>query len=535
MKPHLLVIAASVFAAGCSQLATNSNNAGSQGIDESRIRADIQELASDRYQGRLPTTEGETLTLAYLEQQFKAAGLKPGNGDSYLQAVPMVTYTAASDNQLSFGGQAVDLPSQAVMTSYHDTTEIHLNSSELVFVGYGIDAPEYGWNDYEGLDVRGKTVLILVNDPGFSSGDANHFKGSTMTYYGRWDYKFAEAGRKGAKAAFIIHDTEPASYPWSVVENSWTGSRLDLAGSQDPHPEIEGWVDFDLAKSLFAQQGQDLTQWMQKAVKQPTQLALNTKVDAHYRQQVERSVSHNVIATLPGSETPNEVVSYTAHWDHLGMKGDAIYNGALDNASGIAGMLEIARQFAESPTPPKRSVQFIAVTGEEQGLLGSRYYVDNPTFSLSNTLGVFNMDATNVYGAVKELTVIGLGQSQLDDYLAQAAKSQDRTLVRESRPGAGGFFRSDHFSFVKKGVPAIFAGGGNTPKTDELAQYKAQMQQKMKGCYHNTCDVYRPDWNLSGAIEDIDLFYRAGKALANDDRRPGFNQDSEFYSLRPAS
>ncbi|TKB49038.1 M20/M25/M40 family metallo-hydrolase [Ferrimonas sediminicola] len=524
LAPALMLLGA------CSQI---SSQAG--GIDESRFRADIKELSSDRYLGRLPTTQGETLTLAYLERQFRAMGLEPGNGDSYLQPVPMVTYTAEPGARLSLGGESLSLPEQAVLTSFRSAPEQRLSDSQVVFVGYGIDAPEYGWNDYQGLDVTGKTVLILVNDPGFASGDPDHFKGSTMTYYGRWDYKFAEAGRKGAAAALIIHDTEPASYPWSVVANSWTGPQLDLADSRDPHPALEGWVRKEVAEALLAKEGKSLEALMAQAALRPGNLPLSARAEASLKQRVEHATSHNVVAKLTGASRPGEVVSYTAHWDHIGADGDAIYNGALDNATGVAGILEIARQFAAAPKPPARTVQFIAVTGEEQGLLGSRYYVANPTEPLASTVGVFNLDSTNVYGAVREFTVVGLGQSQLDDYLGKAAAGQQRVLASEHHPEAGGFFRSDHFSFVKEGVPAVFAGGGTTPKSDALARYRESMRQEMKGCYHNTCDIYREHWNLSGALEDIEVFYRAGNALANSDHRPGFKRGSEFYSLRPAS
>ncbi|WP_035415962.1 M28 family metallopeptidase [Ferrimonas kyonanensis] len=523
-------LATALLCAGCAPMPPTPH-----GIDETRFRADIKELSSDRYQGRLPTTEGETLTLAYLEKQFKAMGLKPGNGDSYLQPVPMVTYTAGTGTELSLGNQALSIPEDAVLNSFHDAPSQTLDASQLVFVGYGINAPEYGWNDYQDVDVRGKTVLILVNDPGFATQDPARFKGSTMTYYGRWDYKFAEAGRQGAKAALIIHDTEPASYPWRVVANSWTGPQLDLADSRDPHPNLEGWIQKSVAQQLLEAEGYDLDALSARATQQPGHLSLNAVAHARYQQSVAYATSHNVVAVLPGSQRPQETVSYTAHWDHIGMHNGEIYNGALDNATGVAGILEIARQFASAPTPPKRSVQFIAVTGEEQGLLGSRYYVDNPTTALDKTAGVFNLDSTNVYGAVKEFTVIGLGQSQLDDYLGDAARVQQRTLTAESHPGAGGFFRSDHFSFVKRGVPAVFAGGGSTPKTEALAAYRKQMKQEMKGCYHNSCDIYRDNWNLSGALEDIEVFYRAGAALANSDQWPGFKPESEFYSLRPAS
>ncbi|ADN75454.1 peptidase M28 [Ferrimonas balearica DSM 9799] len=513
---------------GCSQVPTAAPFA----FDETRVRADIQELASDRYQGRLPTTEGETLTLDYLQKQFKAMGLAPGNGDSYLQAVPMVRHTTASAN-LSIGGESYRYLYDMVMNSFTAQPELTISASEVVFVGYGIHAPEYGWNDYEGLDVRGKTVVMLVNDPGFASADPAKFKGTTMTYYGRWDYKFAEAGRQGAAAALIVHDTQPASYPWLVVQNSWTGTQLGLAGVNDPHPTVEGWIKKDAAARLLAQAGLDLDALSAQALQGPTHQPLGLEAEVQLSQTIEHATSYNVLATLPGSDRADEQVLYTAHWDHIGMQGDEIYNGAMDNASGLASMMEIARAYAAGPTP-KRSVTFLAVTGEEQGLLGSRYYAANPVFPLEKTAGVFNSDSTNIYGPTRDFTVVGLGQSSLEQYLLPPLQAQGRVLSRESNPGAGGYFRSDHFSFAQKGVPALFAGGGREAMNDEVAASRTAVMALMQGCYHNHCDTYRPEWDLRGAMQDIEVYYRAGSALANDDRWPGFMADSEFHTLRPA-
>ncbi|MBY6186650.1 M28 family peptidase [Marinobacter hydrocarbonoclasticus] len=513
---------------GCSQVPSAPDFA----FDEARVRADIQELASDRYQGRLPTTEGETLTLNYLESQFQAMGLKPGNGDSYRQAVPMMRHTT-SNAVLSVDGQPYRYLYDMVLNSFTKQPELSITDSDVVFVGYGINAPEYGWNDYADLDVAGKTVVMLVNDPGFATGDPSLFKGSTMTYYGRWDYKFAEAGRQGAAAALIIHDTKPASYPWLVVQNSWTGTQLGLADVDDPHPTVEGWIKKDAAKTLLAQAGYELESLMDKAVKGPLSIDLKLSAEARLSQTIERATSYNILATLPGTERPEEQVIYTAHWDHIGSQGDQIYNGAMDNASGLASVLEIARAFAAAPAP-KRSVTFLAVTGEEQGLLGSRFYAANPIYPLDKTAGVFNADSTNIYGPTQDFTVVGLGQSSLEQYLLPTLETQNRQLSRESNPGAGGYFRSDHFSFAQKGVPALFAGGGRIALNDEAAASRARVMELMKGCYHNHCDTYRPEWDLRGAMQDLEVYYHAGQALANDDRWPGFLAGSEFHTLRPA-
>ncbi|QIZ78855.1 M28 family metallopeptidase [Ferrimonas lipolytica] len=528
---NLIGLTAITLLAACSGTST-VDSVTTVAFDEDRIRADIKELSSDEYLGRMPTTTGETLTLAYLTAQFKQMGLKPANGDSYLQAVPMQRFTT-TDAALTLGQRHLDYPQQMVLNSYKDQQHVAIENSDIVFVGYGINAPEYQWNDYANLNVRGKTVVMLVNDPGFATQDPNSFKGGTMTYYGRWDYKFAEAGRQGAAAALIVHDTKPASYPWSVVKNSWTGAKLDLANSQDPHPPLEGWISLEVAKSLFTDAGLDFEQLSQQATVKPTQISLGLSASANIHQTIDTATSYNVAATLPGSSNHSEQVLYTGHWDHIGAHGDDIYNGAMDNASGIAAMLEIARQFSRGPQP-QRSVTFLAVTGEEQGLLGSRYYAANPLYPLQDTVGLFNIDSTNVFGKTKDYAVVGLGHSQLERYVVAAATAQGRSVTAESNPAAGSYFRSDHFSFVQKGVPAIYAKGGSIAWDESTATYRKQMQQEMKGCYHNPCDTYRSNWDLSGTLQDMQVYFNAGNALANSNERPGFHPSSEFHRLRPA-
>ncbi len=515
----------------CSQLTAPAPQPDA--INESQLHADIRELASDRYQGRLPTTEGETLTLAYLQQRFEQMGLKPGNGDSYLQPVPMrrLKTTAAS---LTIDGEPQRYLFDMVLNSFSEETRINLNASELVFVGYGINAPEYGWNDYAGLDVKGKTVLMLVNDPGFASEDPDRFRGTTMTYYGRWNYKFAEAGRQGAAAALIIHDTRPASYPWMVVQNSWTGPQLDLANSQDPHPMLEGWLTQEAARAVLSRAGADLDALSAQATEQPLHRPLGLSVDATLSQTIDFATSHNVVALLPGSETVDEEVLYTAHWDHIGSQGDEIYNGAMDNATGTAALLALADAFSRGPQP-RRSVRFLAVTGEEQGLLGSRYYAANPLVPLAQVAGVFNIDSTNIYGRTRDYTLVGQGQSELEQLLIDASAGQGRHLSPESRPGAGSYYRSDHFSFVQKGVPSVYARGGQIPWDEVTAQYKSAMQARVKGCYHGPCDTYHADWDLAGTLQDIAVYLEAGRTLAGGDRWPGFLPGSEFFPLRPAT
>ncbi|MDR8524247.1 M28 family metallopeptidase [Shewanella fidelis] len=540
---NIVSACALVVLSACSQHPTNLNDITDVTFDEARFRQDIKILSSDEFEGRAPTTKGEALTLAYLSEAFAAMGLEKPNGKDYLQAVPMVTYTPSAQQQIQLGEMPLTYRQDVVMTSRHDIATIDISNAPLVFVGYGINAPEYQWNDYQDLDMTGKIAVILVNDPGFALPNSGKFNGKAMTYYGRWSYKFEEASRQGALGAIIIHDTKPASYPWSVVENSWTGAQQDLASSSQSHKrvQVEGWITYDIANKLFNNAGLSLATIADRAAASPIHLPLNQNASIAFTNQAEYSNSYNIVATLPGQARADEQILFTAHWDHIGIdptkEGDQIYNGALDNASGTAGILEIARQFANQASQGnrlERSLTFIATTGEEQGLLGSRYYADSPLYPLDKTVAVFNLDSTNVYGRTSDYTIIGKGKSELEEYLIDALKRQNRTAVAENRPEAGGFFRSDHFSFAKKGIPAVFAGGGNEPIDEATAQYKVKMQQKMKGCYHNVCDEYRPDWDLSGALEDLDIFYQAAATLGNNNDWPGYYKGTEFNLLRPA-
>ncbi|SQH76284.1 Peptidase M28 [Shewanella benthica] len=514
-------------------------------FDEARFRQDIKTLSSDEFEGRAPTTKGETLTLNFLTQAFKEMGLVGANHGDYLQAVPMVTYTASEQQTISFGRLALEHRKDIVLGSRHDNGGVDITNAPLVFVGYGINAPEYDWNDYQDIDMHGKVAIILVNDPGFALPDSGKFNGKAMTYYGRWDYKFSEASKQGALAAIIIHDTAPASYPWSVVENSWTGPQQDLLvdkAEQDKHVEVEGWITLNVATKVFEKSGLSLAELMQRAASGPMNLPLKQTAKIQFSNTASYANSYNVVATLVGKDRPDEQILFTAHWDHIGKDeskdGDQIYNGALDNASGTAGILEIARQFANQAKlgqPLSRSVTFIATTGEEQGLLGSRFYAANPIYPIDKSVAVFNLDSTNIYGRTSDYTIVGKGKSELENYLVDALKSQNRVAKGESRPESGGFFRSDHFSFAKLGIPAVFAGGGNEPIDEATAQYKVMMKQKMKGCYHNTCDEYREDWDLSGALQDLAIYYSAAETLANSQDWPGYFAGTEFHSLRAAS
>ena len=514
-------------------------------FDETQFRKDIKALSSDEFEGRAPATEGEKKTIAYLTESFKKMGLIGANNGSYLQTVPMVSYTT---NEATAKIKLGDLPLQyrkdVVVNSRLNQQHIPIESAPLVFVGYGINAPEYNWNDYAGVDMKGKIAVIMVNDPGFARPDAGIFNGRAMTYYGRWDYKFVEASKQGAIGALIIHDTEPASYPWSVVENSWTGPQQDLVqqtNSDSNKIKVEGWITKDIATRLFATSKLNLNKIMKQAAVKPVHISLNQSANVKFDNKIEYADSNNVIATLPGTSHSDEHILFIAHWDHIGKdetkQGDQIYNGALDNASGTAGIMEIARVFASKAAKGEklaRSLTFIAATGEEQGLLGSRFYAEHPLYSLDKTVAVFNLDSTNIYGKTKDYTIVGKGKSQLENYLANAAKQQSRVVKSEKYPEAGGFFRSDHFSFAKYGVPAVFAGGGNEPIDETTALYKKKMQQIRRGCYHNVCDEYREDWNLDGAIQDLAIFAEAARELGNSNQWPGYFKGTEFYHLRPA-
>lgn len=513
-------------------------------MNEARFRNDIKNLSSDEFEGRAPTTHGEKLTLDYLSKAFAEMGLKGAYQGSFLQPVPMVSYTAAEAQQISLAGLPLTYRTDIVLNSRHDNGGVNIENAPLVFVGYGVNAPEYGWNDYQNVDMKGKIAVILVNDPGFARPDSGKFNGKAMTYYGRWSYKFEEASRQGALGALIIHDTEPASYPWSVVENSWTGAQQDLVLSkaeQGSRVQVEGWLTLDAATQLFEKAGLSLPTLMARAADSPINLPLEQTANIAFKNKAEYANSYNVVATLPGTKQADEQILFTGHWDHIGKddskEGDKIYNGAMDNASGIAGILEIARQLADNAKQGHglaRSVTFIATTGEEQGLLGSRYYAANPIYPIDKTVAVLNLDSTNIYGKTKDFTIVGKGKSELENYLVDAAKQQNRIALGEKNPASGGFFRSDHFSFAKLGVPAVFAGGGSEPLDAATASYKTQMQVTMKGCYHNVCDEYHEDWDLSGAIQDLEVYYQVTRSLGNSQDWPGYYQGTEFNSLRPA-
>jgi Zn-dependent M28 family amino/carboxypeptidase len=504
----------------------------------------VKTLASDEFEGRGPGTPGEEKTVEYIKAQFERIGLKPGNGDSYFQIVPMTETTAdaATTLKLDVDGKPRELKfgSEMVVGTRSGKPQISIKDSELVFVGYGVDAPEQKWNDYAGVDVKGKTVVMFVNDPGFHAKDDALFEGKRMTYYGRWTYKYEEAARKGAAAAIIIHDTEGASYGWDVVKNSWSGAQYDLRAADDPEPRLpaQGWITGDVAKSLFADAGLDLDALRVAANKRGFKaVPMKAKLSLDLKSTIAEKSSRNVVGLLPGKSRPDEAIVYMAHWDHLGKHdgeaGDNIYNGAVDNATGVAGIIEIAEAFAKQQPAPERSLLFLAVTLEESGLLGSKYYVAHPSIALDKTVAVINLDAMGVSGKARDLTVTGMGSSELEDILKPIADKQGRSLHSESRPEAGGYFRSDHFNFAKAGVPALYVDSGDDLVEGGKAAGEAAAKDYNDNRYHKPGDQYdAATWKLDGVLDDLNAVYGVGRELTNSDKWPNWYKTNPFRAAR---
>ena len=518
----------------------------SDAMTETAYRRHIEILASDEFGGRAPASPGEEMTVDYLVDHFKKIGLEPGNGDSFTQDVPLMRVTAVNAPALAFNGPGgeellLDYGPDQVIWTRRQVNEALLENSELVFVGYGIVAPERDWNDYQGIDVTGKTVVMLVNDPGFATQDPGLFNGNAMTYYGRWDYKFGEASRRGAAGAIIVHDTLPAAYGWNTVENSWTGPQLDMVldnrGAE--LSAVQGWIQKEHAVTLFEIAGLDLEE-MYSAAQKPGFRAVPMELTASARieNDTESVLSRNVAALLRGSEAPEEVFIYMAHWDHLGtdpkLEGDQIYNGAMDNASGTAALMEIARAYTALPQAPRRSVLFLGLTAEEQGLLGSAYYAVNPLFPLENTVGGLNMDGMNNFGATRDITVIGLGMSDLDAYLQAAAAAQERVLEGDRESEKGFYYRSDHFELAKEGVPMLYPRRGYNDREKGVAYGMEKSLEYNRDHYHRVSDEYDLSWNVDGAMEDMEVFFRTGLDVANSDDWPNWKEGTEFKAKRDA-
>ncbi|HKV42435.1 MAG TPA: M28 family metallopeptidase [Blastocatellia bacterium] len=521
-------------------------------ISAKSLLGEIATLSSDKFEGRAPGTKGEELSINYMADQFKKIGLEPGNTDgTYFQKVPLVGIDANKDSELEFKTPDKDMKlkfaGDYVAWSERVVPESSIHA-EMVFVGYGVVAPEYNWDDYKNVDVRGKVLVMLVNDPPVADPrdptrlDPKVFGGKAMTYYGRWTYKYEIAAERGAAGAILIHETGPAGYPWDVVKGSWSVEQFNLESKDNNMSKvaIEGWITNQKARELFGAAGKDFDELKRAAVSRefkPVPLGARAVLTLH--NQIRHIDSHNVIAKLEGSDPKlkDQYIIYTAHWDHLGIglpnaKGDRIYNGAADNASGCAGLIELARAFKALPNPPRRSILFLSVTAEEKGLLGSKYYAENPVYPLSKTLADINMDVLNLYGRTRDITVIGLGNSTLDDVLRQAAAERGRRLRPDPRPEVGSYYRSDHFSFAKQGVPALDTDSGidyiGRPSGWGLKKH----EEYTANDYHKPSDEIKPDWNLAGAVEDLKLLATVGYRVANKDRYPEWKPGTEFKAKR---
>ena len=533
-------------------------------------------LSSDAFEGRAPTTPAEDKTVAYMVERMKAAGLKPGNNGSWFQDVPMVQLTAENMTPMTFtGGKApVSLVyrDDMVVSTYRVTPKIDIRNSDVVFVGYGINAPEKGWNDYAGVNVKGKTVVVLVNDPDWQApNNQGLFEGKAMTYYGRWTYKYEEAARRGAAgvlivhetdpasygwttvknsntntregaaAVIIVHDTDPAAYGWGVVRSSWSGAQLELdeKGDHMDQSQAIGWMQLAKAKQVFASAGKDFDQLQAAAkVKGFKAVPLGVKFSVGFTNSIKRQASKNVIGILPGTEKPDETVVYSAHWDHLGhctpVKGDDICNGALDNASGSAGLIALAEAQAKAG-PARRTMVFLSVTAEESGLLGSKYYAEHPIFPLAKTVGGVNMDGLNIIGPAKDFVVTGWGKSELEDLMKPLVEAQGRVMKPEPNPERGGYFRSDHFSFAKLGVPMFDGGSGEDLVDGGVAKGHAATLDYIENRYHKPQDEYNPSWNWAGAVQDLTLYYQLGRQLADGSTWPNWYKTAEFRAIRDRS
>ncbi len=503
-----------------------------------------RELSSDKFDGRMPGTEGEELTVALLTERFEAAGLEPGNNGSWVQDVPLVEITGKNFAPLTITNGETDMVfdfgSEWVGVTYREDAQTQLANSELVFVGYGINAPERGWNDYDGVDVTGKTVVILVNDPDWQTpGLEGTFNGRAMTYYGRWTYKYEEAARQGAAGALIIHDTEPASYGWNVVESSWSGPQAYAQRGENAPPltTMNGWVQKEVAREILSAAGQDLDALSEAAKSEDfTPVELGFSASTSFANDIRTFASKNVIGVLPGATRPDEYVIHTAHWDHLGRctpapDGDDICNGAVDNATGTAALVALAEAHGKAGAPD-RSLVFLAVTAEESGLLGAHYYAENPVFPLAQTVGGINMDAFLIAGPSKDVTVVGPGKSQLDQFLEAALVADGRVSTPNPNPEAGYYYRSDHFAFAKRGVPMLYVDGGEDLVEGGREAGAALQQDYRDNRYHGPKDEFNEEWDWSGVMADLQLFYRLGRMMAMSTSWPNWNESDEFKATR---
>ncbi|HXD35429.1 MAG TPA: M28 family peptidase [Rhodanobacter sp.] len=502
-------------------------------------------LASDAFGGRKPGTVGAQRTLDFLVGEFKRMGLQPGNHGSWFQTVPAESTLLLNDKvklQVTAGTQHASFANQAdmVVQTLQAKAQVDLKDSPVVFLGFGVDAPQWHWNDYAGVDVKGKTVIVLVNDPGFATGDPKLFNGRAMTYYGRWTYKYAEAALQGAASCFIVHTSDAAAgYPFSVLQNGNRGPQLSLPSRVDPAPRllVAGWLTHAAAARLFAAAGKDFDQLAAAAAKPGFKpVPLDATASISLKNKIGHFESKNLLALIPGDYKPDEVVVYTAHWDHLGTDpsrpGHEVYSGAIDNGTGLSMLLEIDGAFAQQRTPPERSILFFMPTLEESGLLGSQYYAAQPVFPLNRTVADIAVDALPIIGRAHDMTVIGKGQSQLEDMLADVLKGQGRVTSPETTPENGFYFRSDHFNFARAGVPALLASSGLDLLDGGEAAGRKAAEDYTAHRYHTPNDVFDPDWDYAGVLEDTQALYELGGYLSHAGVWPAWYADSPFKAKR---
>lgn len=517
-------------------------------ISEADFAYRISALADDRFEGRGPASEHGEQAAVWIAEEMDAIGLQPAGEDrGWFQPVPLIESTldeSASSFDISIDGEPMGLQTNVdvVYWSQNPDEQVSLEESDLVFVGYGVVAPEYGWNDYEGVDVTGKTVVILINDPGFANPDSGLFNGSAMTYYGRWTYKYEEAARQGAEGAIIVHQTAPAAYPWGTVQSSWSGPQFTLASSAgQERADVQAWITEEKATELFAALDLDFGELSTAAMSadfEPVDMG-RASLSASLTNSLRSLTSNNVAGMVEGSERPDEYVLFMAHWDHIGVRlnfagDDQIYNGAVDNATGVSALLELAEAYAKSETPPERSLIFVAVTAEESGLLGSEYYAQNPLIALHQTVGGFNFDGILPIGRTEDIVVIGYGASELEDLLRTEAEADGMYLSPDPNPEAGYFYRSDHVTLARRGVPMLYADSGSVAE-DGGRDYGAQIEAAYRlQAYHKPADEFDPNWDMSGFVQSTELMYRVSRRLADSEDWPNWYEDNEFRAIRDA-
>ena len=545
--PTAAVLAAGALLSACATMDGGGATSPAASIDAARLSEHVRVLASDEYQGRGIATPAEDMTVRYLSEQYAAAGFQPGGANgSWTQDVALNRFTASNvQAQFNVGDASIPLNQgqQITISTRLPGAHVMLADKPLVFVGYGIKAPERNWDDFKGVDVRGKVIVVLVNDADFEEPALDTFNGRAMTYYGRWTYKYEEAARQGAAGVLIVHETAPASYGWATVQNSWSGPQFDIvrANAAAERVPVEAWVQRDVAVDLFRRAGQDFEALKASARSRdfrPVELAGAT-FSAMFDVATSRVTTRNVIARLPGTTHPDETILYTGHWDHIGVgepdaAGDAIFNGAVDNATGTAGLLELARLWAAGPRP-ERSIVMISFTAEESGLLGSEFYAANPVWPLATTVAGFNIDAMNVYGRVADVDIIGSGQSNLDARVTAEATRQGRNAKPDGNPASGSYFRSDHFPLAKRGVPMAYVDGGGAFRDEPIAAREAARSEYGSRRYHQADDEWSADWDLRGQVEDLELIFNIGRDLANSRDWPEWMPGSEFGPARAPS